>query len=71
MFKVNNTNTRTRYEICSELKIKTSERRHWRHSSVVIVKFEQILHLALVFLLSLVIESTRNNKMHPTFCLLH
>ena len=27
-FKVNNRNTRTRFEICSKLTIKTSERRH-------------------------------------------
>ena len=27
MFKVNNRNTRTRYEICSKLTIKTPERR--------------------------------------------
>ena len=36
MFKVNNRNNRTRCEICS---------------GVVIVNFEHILHLALVFLL--------------------
>ena len=29
LFKVNNRNTRTRYEICSELTIKTPRRRHW------------------------------------------
>ena len=29
MFKVNNRNTRTRYEICSKLTIKTPEGRHW------------------------------------------
>ena len=29
MFKVNNRNTRTRYEICSKLSIKTPERRQW------------------------------------------
>ena len=28
MFKVNNRNPRTRYEICSKLIIKTPERRH-------------------------------------------
>ena len=37
MFKVNNRNTRIRYEICSKLTIKTPERRHWRHSGVFIV----------------------------------
>ena len=39
-FKVNNRNTRKRYEICSKLTIKTF-----------IVNFEHILYLFLVFLL--------------------
>ena len=51
MFKVNNRNTRTRYEICSKLTIKTPERRHWRRSGVFFVNFEHISHLVLVFLL--------------------
>ena len=51
MFKVNNRNTRTRCEICSELIIKTSERRHWRLSGLFIVNFEHISHLVLVFFL--------------------
>ena len=38
MFKVNNRNTRTRCEISSKLTGKTLERRHWRRSSVFIVK---------------------------------
>ena len=49
MFKVNNRSIRTRCEICSELTIKTPERRywhHWRHVShlvlVFTVKFEQV-----------------------------
>ena len=40
MFKGNNRNTKTRSEICSELTIKTAERRQWRRSGVVIVNFE-------------------------------
>ena len=44
MFKVNNRNTRTRWEICSKLTIKAPERRYWRRS-------EHISHLVLVFLL--------------------
>ena len=44
MFKVNNRNPRTRYEICSKLIIKTPERRHGTYftpcSSVSIVNFE-------------------------------
>ena len=42
MFKVNNRNTRTRWEICSKLKIKTPERRYWCRSGVFIVNFEHI-----------------------------
>ena len=42
LFKVNNTNTRKRCEICSKLTIKTPE---------VIVNFEHVSHLFLVFLL--------------------
>ena len=51
MFKVNNRNTRTRYEICSKLTIMTPKRRHWRLSSFFIVNFKYISHLVLVFLL--------------------
>ena len=49
--KVNNRNTRARCEVCPKITIKTSERRHWRRSSVFIVMLELISHLALVFLL--------------------
>ena len=49
--EVNNRNTRTRCEICSELTIKTAKRRQWRRSGVFIVNFEHISHLVLVFLL--------------------
>ena len=51
LFKVNNRNTRTRWEICSKLTINTPERRQWRRSGVFIVNFEHISHLVLVFLL--------------------
>ena len=44
MLKVNNRNTRTRYEICSKLTIKTPERCQWRCSGV-FVTFEHISHL--------------------------
>ena len=37
--KVNNTNTRTRCEICSKLTIKTAERCQWRFSGIFIVNF--------------------------------
>ena len=42
LFKVNNKKTRTRYEICSKLTIKTPER-------VFTVNFEYISYLALEF----------------------
>ena len=51
LLKVNNRNTKRRFEVCSKLKIKTPERRHWYRSGVFTVKFEPIPHLALVFLL--------------------
>ena len=51
MFKVNNTNTRTRCEICSKLITKTPERCQWCHYGVFIVNFEHMSHLVLVFLL--------------------
>ena len=51
MLKVNDRNSRTRCEISSELTIKTPEQRQWRRSGVIVVNFEDILHLVLVFLL--------------------
>ena len=51
LFKVNNSNTRKRYEICSKLTIKTPERRHWRRCGVFIVNFKHISNHVLVFLL--------------------
>ena len=46
MFKVNNRNTKTRYEISSKLTIKTPEQYHWRSSGLFIVNFEEISHLS-------------------------
>ena len=51
LLKVNNRNSRTRCGICSELTIKTLERRQWRQlwtyftpcSSVSIVNFEHVI----------------------------
>ena len=51
LFKVNNRNTRKRWEISSKLTIKTPERHHWRRSGFFIVHFEHISHLFQVFLL--------------------
>ena len=42
---------RTRREIRLKLAIKTPERLHWHRSGVVIVNFEHISHLVLMFLL--------------------
>ena len=39
------------YKIFSKLTIKTPELRHWRHAGVFIISFEQISHIALMFLL--------------------
>ena len=50
MFKVKNSNTRARCEICSKLTIKTPKRRQWRRYGVFIVNFEHISHLVLLFL---------------------
>ena len=36
---------------CSNLTIKIPERRQWRRSGIIIVNFERISHLVLVFLL--------------------
>ena len=49
LFKVNNRNTRKRYEIWSKLTTKT-ERRQWRCVSAFIFNFEHISHLFLNFL---------------------
>ena len=51
MLKVNNGNSRKRYEICSKLAIKTPGRRQWRRSGVLIVNFEHISNILLLFLL--------------------
>ena len=53
LFKVNNRNTKVRCEICSKVKIKTSERRQWRRSGVFILNSEDISHFVLVLLLLL------------------
>ena len=38
-------------KICSKLTIKTPEQRQWRRAGVLIVNFDHISHLVLVFLL--------------------
>ena len=37
--------------MCSKVTIKIPERRQWRRSGIIIVNFEHILHLVLLFLL--------------------
>ena len=51
LLKVNNRNTRKRWEIWSKLTIKTPEGRHWPRFSVFIVNFEHFSNLFLLFLL--------------------
>ena len=51
LLKVNDRNTKTRYEICSIVRIKTPERCQWRRSGIFILNFEGISYLVLVFLL--------------------
>ena len=51
LLKNNIENTRTTYEICSELTIITPERPDECLSGAFTVNFEQILHIILVFLL--------------------
>ena len=50
MFKANSKNTRTRFEICSKLTIKTPERRDWRRSGVFILNFEHFTPFSSVFI---------------------
>ena len=49
LFKANNGNTSAIYEMCSTSTIKTAELRHWRRPGIVIVSFEQISPIVLVF----------------------
>ena len=51
LFEVNNRNTRKKCKICPKLRQKTLERPHWPRSGVLVVNFEHISHLFLVFLL--------------------
>ena len=51
LLRVNNRNTRTRCEISLKLTVKTPERRHWGHSGVCIVNFQQVSHIVLMFLM--------------------
>ena len=50
LFKVNNSNTRKRWQICAKLTIKTSEQRYWLRCGALTVNFEHVSHLFLVFL---------------------
>ena len=58
LFKFNNKSTRTTYEICLKLTTKTPYRHQWYRSRVLVVNFEQILRIVLLFQLL-----TSNKKM--------
>ena len=62
LFKVSNGNTRTVYEICSNLTIKPPERCRRLRSGVFIVNFEQVLYIVLVFPLLTLINSMLPGK---------
>ena len=64
MFKVSNTNPRTRHEICSKLTIKIPERRHWRRSGIFIVNFEHISATSHVNLISVWTLRTMLRRYH-------
>ena len=51
LLKVNNRNTRTRWDICSKLAIKIPGQYQWHCFGVFTVNFEWISHLDLVFFL--------------------
>ena len=53
LFKVNNRNSKKRYEICSKLAIKTPERCQWRYFGFSIVNLEHISHFFLIFTVDL------------------
>ena len=75
MFKVNNRNTRKRFEKSLKLTIKAQPRRHYRRSSVYILNFEHIIvnfeHVLLLLTLNMqmfagmlivnILETTREN----------
>ena len=52
LLKVDNRNTRTRFEICSKLTIETPERRHWCCFGVFIVNFELVTPCSSVFIVN-------------------
>ena len=49
LVEINNENIRIMCQICSKLAVKIPERRHWRHSSISTVNFQQNSHIVLVF----------------------
>ena len=79
MLKVNNKKTRGRRKICSNLTLKTPERRHWRCSGVFIVNFEHIFtpsssgfivdfeHLMFAEVARYFSSFTRKQKFHHVF----
>ena len=60
LLKVNNRNTRARFEVCSKLTTKTPER---RRSGVLIVNFEHTSHLV-----SHIVNFEQVNAVWGTYC---
>ena len=52
-YKINNRNTRKKFEVCSKLTIKTLEWRSWRPSGIFVFNIEHLSHLLVMFLLLL------------------
>ena len=67
MFKVNNRNSRTTWEICSTLTIKTPERHQWCRSSVFVINLKHMSHLVLVILLLTLSRQLPARKMYTRF----
>ena len=61
LLKVNDGNTTWMCEICWKLTIRAPDYCHWRRSGVLTVNFKDISHLALVFLVFLLLTLNRSN----------
>ena len=69
LFKVNNKNTRKKYEICSKLTIKTPERQ--RRSGVFIVNFEHISQFSHYLHWSYIVKLPSIVEFEKIICSLH
>ena len=68
--KVNNRNSRTMFEICSKLTIKTTEWSHWCRSGVFFVNSKQISHICFVLLLLTLNKKMPAGLIVGIFCIL-